>query len=301
MSNRNARQNSESSDKGFKGVAENIGLVAAPLTVITALMFWIGWIRTDAVFAHFGLHSRLVELSNQDYIQRSVDGLFDPLAALIGATLLGYWVNVAVRDRLVRGRRRRIVIGLTATALLFGSVAFVSGLFTLSAPDNPPTLAALLSPLLLGVGLVLLVYGQWLLRCARRMRSDQFRPVPWSKVELTLVSLLVVLCAFWAATGYARAVGRGEAERFAAEISQNPGVVLYTDQRLFLIGPDVHEETLPQQPPSQFHYRYSGLRLFSESKDRLFLVPATWSTGATTFMVPTGPGLRVDFLPGPGA
>jgi hypothetical protein len=94
-------------------------------------------------------------------------------------------------------------------------------------------------------------------------------------------------------------VGRGEAESFAAGIARNPGVTVYSEQRLYLEGPSVREELLPEQPPSKFRYKYSGLRLFAESKDRLFLVPPVWNAEARTSVVTLGPDIRVDLVPAP--
>jgi hypothetical protein len=276
---------------------ETVGLIAAPLTVITALMFWIGWMRTVEIFEHFGIHVRLVDLSNQDYVQRSVDGLFIPLVALLALGIVGNWTNAVIRDRVVRRRRRRVVFIMAVSLLVVGIPALLLGVLGLAVPLMLSGWALLFSPLLLGAGVLTVIYSRWLWRCRRGMQSARFVLVPWSRVELTLVSLLLVLCAFWAATEYARAVGRGEGARFAAQVAQNPGVIVYSEQRLYLDGPNVNEEILPEQPPSKFRYKYSGLRLFAESKDRLFLLPSVWTADTRTFMVTNGPEIRVDFIP----
>ena len=105
---------------------------------------------------------------------------------------------------------------------------------------------------------------------------------------------------FWAASEFAAAVGRGGAERFASGAGGRPDVVLYSAQRLFLNAPGVIEEPLPEQPEAAYRYKYRGLRLLSESKNRLFLLPAVWTPGTVTFMIDYGPGMRIEFIPRAG-
>ena len=121
----------------------------------------------------------------------------------------------------------------------------------------------LFAALMLGGGCVAVGYRRWLLRCLPGMRS---RPVQLPKrnpAELALLCLLVVLSLFWAATEFAAAVGRGRGEVFASGLSNHPGVVVYSAQRLFLNGPGVREEMLSDQPTAAYRHRYSRLRLFA--------------------------------------
>jgi hypothetical protein len=108
--------------------------------------------------------------------------------------------------------------------------------------------------------------------------------------------MLVVLSLFWAATDYARAYGRGRAVAYARDLAVRPGVVAYSAERLFLQGPGVREAALPAGQHAS--YRYSGLRLLTETNGRLFLLPAGWTTTNGTAIVLAGDKLRVEFTRG---
>ncbi|MGZ4624972.1 MAG: hypothetical protein ACXV3S_01595, partial [Kineosporiaceae bacterium] len=44
-----------------------------------------------------------------------------------------------------------------------------------------------------------------------------------------------------------------------------------------------------------FHYRYRGLHLLIQGKDRLFLVPGAWSPSDFTLVLPTDGSARLQF------
>lgn len=285
---------------GFERTFQMIGLVAAPLTLITALLFYVGWVRTQYLFGHFGIDPALVGLSNQDYLLRSVDGIYAPAGLLLGLGLLGLWTHGLVRRLLVEAGRRHRVAALGTAVSTVGAIGFLIGAVALASPLSVPV-QPLFAALLLGGGCIAVGYGRWLLRCLPGMRRRPVELPGRRPVELTLLSLLVVLSLFWAATEFAAAVGRGRAQAFASGLAARPGVVVYSAQRLFLTGPNILEEVLSDQPTAAYHYRYSGLRLLSESPSRLFLLPTAWTPGTATLVVDYGAGVRVDLTPGAGA
>jgi hypothetical protein len=279
----------------FEKAVQRIGLVAAPLTLITALLFYIGWARTDQVYEYFGVDLSLVGLSNQDYILRSVEGIYIPLGIILVLAFCGLLLHSFIRRFFVQARRRRAVLILGWILLSLGASAFLVGAIAVARPTAIPVYT-LFVPLLLGLGIVALYYGRWLLRCFLGMRAQRPSFPARSPVELTLVSLLLVLSMFWAASEFAAAVGRGGAASFASGAGGRPDVVIYSAQRLFLNAPGVIEEPLPEQSEAAYRYKYSGLRLLSESKNRLFLLPAVWTPGTITFMIDYGPGMRIEFV-----
>jgi hypothetical protein len=263
--------------------------------LITALLFYIGWVRTDQVYEYFGVDLSLVGLSNQDYVLRSVDGIYIPLGVTLVLAVAGLRLHSFIRRRLVDARRRRAVAILAWTLLSFGSIAFLAGVIAVAQPRSVPVYT-LFVPLLLGIGILGIHYSQWLLHCLRAMTERSPRFAKQSPVELTLVSLLLVLTLFWAGSEFAEAIGRGRAIAFASGMGGRPDVVIYSERRLFLEAAGVVEEALPEQPPPAYRYRYSGLRLLSESKNRLFLLPVAWTPGVATIMVDYGPGMRMEFI-----
>ena len=52
---------------------ESVSKVVAPLTVVTALLTYIGWARARAFYGYFGLTPSLVSFSPQDFLLRSAD------------------------------------------------------------------------------------------------------------------------------------------------------------------------------------------------------------------------------------
>ena len=69
----------------IKPILETIAGVLAPITVITGLLYYFGWVRTAAIFSHFGVDQRILAYSIEDYLLRSAGVAFRPLAfVLIG-------------------------------------------------------------------------------------------------------------------------------------------------------------------------------------------------------------------------
>jgi hypothetical protein len=57
----------------------------------------------------------------------------------------------------------------------------------------------------------------------------------------------------------------------------------------------VQESTLPSSAGQTFRYRYRGLNLLIQGKDRLFLVPGVWSPSNFTLVVPMDGSVRLQF------
>jgi hypothetical protein len=97
---------------------------------------------------------------------------------------------------------------------------------------------------------------------------------------------------------YARALGRGRAERLAASLGTRPSVTVFSKQRLFVSGAGVVETRLPQGDAA-FAFSYSGLRLLIRSGGKYFLLPEEWSRrGGVAIVVADTADLRLEFGPG---
>jgi hypothetical protein len=257
-----------------------VGSVVAPVTLITALMFYVGWVRSNALFQRFGVDAALLQFSNQDYLLRSVDSLWLPVGLLLLAWLSGLAAYNAVRARIgcaEHARRVRLVARLLITG---GSLLALLGTTEVVLPGRL-LLPALVFPVALGVGVTATYYGAWLLRCAAAIGPPGPTVVPGHPaLPAILTTLLVMLGLFWASGEYAKAIGRGIADRIAADPGGRPSVVVCSEKRLYLGGGvTVAEEVLPADPTARFRYRYSRLRLLTAFGDRLFLIPESWSAG----------------------
>src|ERR1700724_2957006 len=60
-----------------------LAAVIAPSSLITALAFYFGGVRTDAYFSYFGIDRSMINFATADYLLRSTDVLFIPLGALL--------------------------------------------------------------------------------------------------------------------------------------------------------------------------------------------------------------------------
>jgi len=60
--------------------------VVTPFATLTGLLYYFGWVRTNAIYSHFGIDANLLAYSLQDYLVRSAGVAFRPCAAaLLGA------------------------------------------------------------------------------------------------------------------------------------------------------------------------------------------------------------------------
>lgn len=276
-----------------------LGVIAAPTTLLSALLYYFGWMHAYAFFGYFGVHSTLLGLTTQDFVQRSVDGLFVPMVVVACAVLLGVWGHAMLRSWLAVGVNLRALRGLLLTAALGGLALTVVGMSSVVGRPlvSEPVAAA---PLSLAVGVLLLVYAVhlWRALAAAARGTDRAALPPWAAVaEWAAVFVLVGLSLFWAAADYATAVGVSRARNFVAGLPDEPAAVLYSAQSLSLAMPGV-QELRCHDPDATYRFRYDGLKLVLQSGDQYVFVPAAWSPadGIAT-VIPRSGTLRLEFLP----
>jgi hypothetical protein len=278
--------------------------IVAPLSLLTALLFYFGYASSRAQYDYFGIDVDTIGLSTQDYVMRSPAPLLTPLLTFV---LLGT-VVAAVHESLRRGTQaarkaavgtekgspqqrsvagwRRVARGLTAA----GWVILLAGVGLLLAYGFlAPRWAyyPLATPVVMAVGAGLVLYGR---RVARLLGdSNQFRPV------VLLLALALATNVFWATATFAEWSGRGTAMELARHLDRLPSVILDTQERLYLTSPGIEEKLIPPSEGQTYHYRYRGLRLLIQGGDRLFLVPGAWSASNSTLVVPLDSSMRLQF------
>ncbi|MBW4721327.1 hypothetical protein [Saccharothrix obliqua] len=275
---------------------ETFAGIAAPTTVLTALLFYFGYVATYARYQHFGIDLTVLDLTTAEMLLLGTEVLFPPLAGLVVVTVTG-WAAHRGLSRAMSGKHPAIARVLAVVVAVAGAASFARGVVGVLWPamaryEFPGT-----TPITFGFGLPLVAYGVWLLRSIsppgrRRRRRGQ-------GVVRAALAGSVVLGLFWATNAFAGAYGRGRAVDTASELVTRPGVVLDTEERLYLAVPGVTETVLPAADGQKFKYRYRGLHLLTEAGGRLYLVPATWSGRAATVVKPYDGSVRVQFLPGP--
>jgi hypothetical protein len=296
----NARISSTEESPSLQSLVQLVGSIVAPVTLITALLFFFGWNRTNELYLRFGVDASMLGFSNQDYLIRSVEAIYVPLSALLVVLALTLWGHGTVLYWLRRRHRLRLLRVITPVLIVVGLILFARGVAGVLLPSLSRN-DFLITPLCLGMGTALVAYGRYLWRQLQslRLKDDSMGEPPWLRgMSVSVVLMLIVLSVFWAATNYAQAYGRGRALQFAQQLSSRPGVVIYTKDRLFLVAPGVKEEELPRASGT-YHYRYTGLRLLIQSGGRLFLLPTDWNPqNGSVIVLPDNDTLRVELVPG---
>jgi hypothetical protein len=279
--------------------------VVAPLSLLTALLFYFGYASSRAQYDYFGIDVDTIGLSTQDYVLRSPAPLLTPLLTfvLLGVAVatLHEWLRLRIagarkaaegKDPGTPEQRRiagwhRLARGLVAggwvTLLVGVGLLLAYGVLAPRWVYYP-----LITPLVMAVGAGLALYGR---RVARLLEDGQrFRAVA------VLLTLVLATNVFWATATFAEWSGRGSAMEIARRPGQLPSVILDTHERLHLRSPGIEEKALPESEGQTYRYRYRGLRLLIQGSDRLFLVPGgEWSASSSTLVVPLDSSVRLQF------
>jgi hypothetical protein len=281
------------------GSLQVFAALLAPGTLIGALMFYFGWVRTHSFYAFFGIDADTLGLSTTDYVLRSTDALWPPLGGLVVIILLSLLVHGVVSRWINRAQHIAhlqrhlvlllLVLGMTLTSL--GILRFATG-----------QQASVATPVSFAVGFGFLAYT-WLIQkyLAANLGSGQAPRGLSDRLEfavLGLFVLLIILNLFWATALFARDLGQGRAQHFELQqFATQPDVLLYTSHRLHIDARDVTEKDLGSSY-APYRYRYDGFKLLIRGAGKLILIPYSWSTGnAYALVLPEGDEIRIVFAP----
>lgn len=259
--------------------------VITPVTLITGLMYYFGLIHAYSFFGGFGVDYTVFELTPEDYILRSADGLFLPFCvAALGVPLASSIFQMVVprvgptfTDRFIRTWTiPSLLLGLGLTAM--AGIAFLRPYWLYDYPG--------LGGLALVFGVLLFTSGirsvRWL--ASRHGRSPRRPPTSWAVAEWAAVIMLVSVGLFWAVGDFSARVGSQRAEQVVRALPTWPSVVLHSEQPLNLDDPGVNE-TVCAAGEDAFAYRYDGLTLITQEGGQLLLLPRTWTANKGTAIV----------------
>lgn len=266
--------------------------VLTPTGMLIGLLYYFGYVTTDAWFRYFGLELSHVELSQQAIVLQSIAALYLPVGALFVLGLGVYLVRRALDGLLAKGWRPTWMRRGAVVAVIAGVLLLVRALVGVFIPGVARTEPIATSPLSLCAGVLLVAGGVDVMRRSGR----KVPPPPRSPWSTAVVAALVVLGLFWATNSVAGAYGRGRAVAFARTLPDRAAVVLDTQERLFLVHGGVEETALSTEPDAVYRYRYRNLRLIAASQGRLYLAPANWRVGAGTVIVLPDDRVRLQFL-----
>ncbi|MFI1655405.1 hypothetical protein ACH4ZU_10925 [Streptomyces sp. NPDC020472] len=286
-----AEADSDSGTRSWGNWVTTFATLAAPTTFIGALLLYFGFAYTDALYAYFGVDAATLGFSTQEYALRSAGALYVPAGAALTVALAGVLVYYAARTLGDRGAPpppwgRPVAYAVSACGLVMFALGVLGGFAVWGA-------GAMDTPLLIGGGLVLVVFGRAL---SFKLGGADY-PVARERLALALVAALVGLSCFWAVHAYAKQHGTDDARYLARRLWLRPAVTVDTAERLYFPPRQVRETPLPVAgAPQRFRYRYEGLRLLAEVNGRMFLIPEDWArTGGGVLVVPTDGAVRVAF------
>lgn len=254
-------------------VVRQILTLLGNITVITALLIYFGWRRSETQAERLGIEESLLGMSTQDYILRSVGPVLALLLTVAVAGLIWLWADRQVFRRPdARWLRRAVRVLMFAWIILPGLVR-LAGLV-----DPWKATAAVVFPLAIAGGVLLTLYGAYLQRTMLDPLDEIPDTPPHESLARGFAAVLIVVCLFWSASNYAEVLGSSLARGFADEVESGEGVrvVVYSPHRLHLTAPGVSEEKLPAED-SAYKYRYRGLLLLEHTGGKYFLLSDGWT------------------------
>lgn len=293
----------EDPTRALRHTLSGIATVVAPASLVTALLYYFGWSRSNAQAGVMGLDDSLFGFSTRDYLLQSIDAMYWPLfigalaalAALAGHVAIVTWAG----EGPVTQRARRLLLWGTIVLVAIGTASLFLGAFGVQM-TNPGRRVSLYSPVCLTVGIVLLGYSLHLHR--RFIRPPSARPPTQELTALRLMSgslivLLLLLSLFWNVSRYAQIKGIDLAVALERHIPSRPDVTVYSAKRLHL-QPPVREASLPAEN-SAYLFRYSGLKLLFRAEKTFYLRPSDPEGAGINVVIAESPDIRVEFVAAP--
>ncbi|RAY11221.1 hypothetical protein DPM19_31165 [Actinomadura craniellae] len=279
------------------------GHVLAPTGVLTAVLYYFGYLHEKQFFEYFGVDLGSIGFSTTDYLLRGAGSLFSPLATVVVAgslAVIAHHLLAFLLDQLSATWRRTVWVSLAVLALVL-LVAGVVGLRHRGQVVPTPLLGdALVAATALGGGALLLEY------VTESARTHEAVPERWAailtstrNVRRALSVGLALIAAFWATATIAHRHGIESARAVEVTLPIRSQAIVYSRDRLQIAGPGVVRTEVGGRD-SAFRYRYNGLRTLVHTRDHWFLLPAGWTrhNGASVVMLPDAQrDIRVDLAP----
>lgn len=280
-------------------VLKIVGAIIAPTTLLTALLFYFGRLHITGLFRYLGVNFTVLDLTAQDYLIRSADGLFVPLTLVAALALLAIWIHrllLEIGSTKIRPIVLRVLTALAAiTGVVLVSVAIVAMVGNVAVFAAHPETGGLS----LAIGVLLLAYAARLLRLLMaELRPERVKlrtPEAVIVAEWGAIFVLVSVGLFWAVGSYAIGVGTGRAQQIETELSSSPDIVLYSEKSLSLHAAGV-QELACQNPDAAYQFRYEGLKLVLQSGNQYLFLPASWThANGAALLIPRSEALRLEF------
>lgn len=250
--------------------------IGSPIALITALMLYFGWVRSQAQAAAFGTDASVFEMSPDDLIIRTVDVLFYPIILALAACLL----FLRIGPLLKRGNMR------TARILRWSWLLIPLGLVFRALR---PGLGNTLIPLWVLLGIAGTEYGVRLKEAVEGTVRDRRRTL--------IVAALLTVTLFWQTERLASLVGSTRTQHVKDNLSAClPPVTLFTENRMNIVAPGISENRMSTlapiisqnaspQPEPAYSYRYEGLYFMQRSGNKYFFLTDGWNVNQGRLIV----------------
>lgn len=322
------------------GVLAIVGVIASQVVLITAVLYYFGWVRTYTFLSYFGVDPSMAGYSTADYVLRSIKVAFPPLIrasltflVLFGVhrsmvmptleraepgfippppsaaqTVAGSALSVPKRSAVVRALRWARALTLRWRPghcgirwLLFvvhvAGVALAMVVLTgILLPAQIGVALGLWLPLMLIAAVTMLGYVTYLRSRypASLSTAGSWHAAPSSRTYTLTLLTLGLISTLWAVGLYGNQVGIDTATDMVDHLPDQPGVTIYSIDRMAIAGPGVIVAEITE-PGAKYHYQYSGLRLLLHSPDRYLLLPKGWRHGQDrVFLVHDDDTIRID-------
>jgi hypothetical protein len=107
-----------------------VGAIAAPTSLVTALLYYFGYYHAYWFFAYFRVNSTVLGFGTADYLMRSLDALWVPMTVTATAGLLAFWGHELLRHRLATGVRPPVLRYVIPTVASLGFLLALGGLWS---------------------------------------------------------------------------------------------------------------------------------------------------------------------------
>jgi hypothetical protein len=280
-----------------KRVTELLTPVIAPVTALTALLSYVGWVSNRAFYDYFGVDQSLLSRSIQDYVLGSADVTFGAVAWLLAAL-----VALALLDRLLarvqpetdldaRPQQAGAARGrwLAQVLVITGLVLSLTGLLLALGLGAGWGLPALLGPAVLGIGSVVTF------RFGRALVPSRTDSRALRQVSVAALVVALALALFWAATLYAQELGQRAAAAIDSGATRLPVVTVFSTTYLDLPGARVEAAKVPGPGGTAF-FRYTGLLLLTYANRRWLLISGNTSANyhSSVVMLKDSDAIRVE-------
>jgi hypothetical protein len=265
-----------------RGIA---GQIAANISLLIAILFYMGWAYDDAFYGYFHLNPLDLNLSIQEYILRSLD-LFSTTIVIVAVA----FIALAAARSWSLGKTKFALLAADTAATRMSAIPAFRGLVSTDAAER----ARARRVILIGTGAVvtliaLALYWManyvavssylflWLLGSGVLLMTWPTRTERHGRFAYATAIVVTAVCALWAAALYAHNLGTQTAQEAVQDLSGHTAVSVYSVDRLALAGPGVIVQNIPAN--YYYHYCYTGLRMLLMQSGTYYLLPVDWNPG----------------------